>query len=221
MKLITIQTKSAYLNLIERGYLVTDERYVNELKYGVPYAFITSNMQHICNPYNARFPVWAWVKYGKHLTPPKNKLLGFFANDEEEIVRITFNKPDSEVLVSDYVKYHFMLTNEYLPKNFEDKLMFDKFLSESGVSKEDLLAYIRRDKYKSFRTDAKFNEVNDKIKNSYNQIFENIGEYSQGTVWNIDKKDILKIEIINKKDCTKKKSVDYRKLYIKSLKKDN
>ncbi len=36
MKLVTIQTKSAYDNLIKNGYLITDKKYVNELKYGVP-----------------------------------------------------------------------------------------------------------------------------------------------------------------------------------------
>lgn len=221
MKLITIQTKSAYLSLIEKGYLITDENYVNELKYGVPYSFVTSNMNHINNKYNAKFPVWTWVKYGKNLTPPKNKLLGFFADGENEIVRITFNKPDSEVLVSDYIKYHFMLTNEYLPKDFEDKQNFDKLLKKFEVTNEDLLAYVRRDKFKSFRTDENFNLINEKIKNSYKYIFENLGKYRQGTVWFIDKAEIEKVEFINKNSCTKKKSVDYRKLYIKSLKKDN
>ncbi len=178
-------------------------------------------MYNISNPHNAKYPLWAWVKYGKISSPPKNKLLGFFANNEDVIVRITFNKADDEVLVSDYVKYHFMLTNEYLPADMNDKLKFEKLLKENNISNDDLLAYIRRDKYSYYRTDDKFNFVNDKIKNSYKHIFEDLGEYRQGTVWHINKDEIVKVEFINRKECTKKVPVDYRKLYITSLKKDN
>ena len=34
-------------------------------------------------------------------------LLGFFPEDDDDIVRITFEKDDKQVLVNDYIKYHF------------------------------------------------------------------------------------------------------------------
>ena len=218
MKLVTIQTKSAYESLIKNGYLVADSRFVNQLKYGVPYQYIIDHMSHIDNIYGAEFPIWAWVRYGKYIAPPKNKLLGFFPNGEDEIVKITFEKPDAEVLITDYIKYHFLLTNEYLPKSLEDKNAFDNLMQDKGVTKENLLAYIRRDKYSSFRQDQDFDFINKKIKASYQDILTTNGKYLQGTVWYISANQIKKVEIIKRENCTKKKTVDYRQMYIKSLK---
>ena len=221
MKLVTIQTKSAYDKLMSQGYLTCDTIFVNIPKYGVPYGYIVDHMIDIPNKYNADYPLWAWVQYGKRISPPSNRLLGFFPKDEDEIVRITFHKPDAEVLVSDYIKYHFMLTNEYLPIDIQDKLRFDKVLIDKSISKEDLLAYIRRDKYPTYRQDADFNTVNQEIHDSYSRMFVDMGDYKQGTVWYIDLSDIEKVEFIHRENSTKKKSVDYRELYIKSLKKNS
>lgn len=218
MKLVTIQTKAAYESLVKNGYLVADEKRINLLKYGVPYSFIIKNMLGMENAFGATYPLWTWVKYGKIICPPKNKLLGFFPKDEDEIVKITFTKKDEDVLVSDYVKYHFLLTNEYLPVSIEDKLKFDKIMLKNKVTKEDLLAFIRRDKFETFRTDSEFNTINNLIQDSYKNIFVNKGDFLQGTVWDIKKQDIINVEFINRTSCSKKKSVDYRKLHIKNLK---
>ncbi len=218
MKLITIQTKKAYENFLKEGFLIADSQYINRLKYGVPYQYIVDNMQHIENPHKAEFPLWTWVKYGGFVSPPKNKLLGFFAKDEDEIVRITFEKPDKDVLVSDYVKYHFLLTNEYLPSGLNDLKAAKKKIQDAGISKEDLLAYVRRDKFDIYRKDRKFEEINQMIRESYKKIFSDLGDFRQGTVWSIEKSEVKKVEIICRKDCTKKASVDYRKQYIKNLK---
>ena len=200
MKLVTVQTLSAYNSLLKNGYLITDSKYINTDKYGVPYNFITSKMKHIENPYNAEYPLWAWVKYGKINSPRKNKLLGFFAKDEDFIVKITFKKRDVDVLVNDYIKYHFLLTNEYLPKDFKDQQKFNDLMKNKKVSKQDLLAYVRRDKFDKYRTDKNFEYINKKIQKSYDRIFCNLGQYRQGTVWCIEKEDIVNIEFIHKKD---------------------
>lgn len=219
MKLVTIQTMSAYRSLLEKGYLIADMQFINLPKYGVPYDYVVGKMKDIDNPFNAKYPLWAWVQYGKIASPPSNKLLGFFKKNDEQVVRITFEKPENQVLISDYVKYHFMLTNEYLPENIEDYQSFQKILLEKGVSKEDLLAFVRRDKYDKFRNDEDFQFVNEKIKNSYERIFSSLGDFKQGTVWNIDKEEILKVEFIDRDRCVRKKIVDYRKMHIKALKK--
>ncbi len=218
MKLVTIQTKQAYDELISKGYLVANANCINKPKYGVPYQFIINHMDKINNEYSAEFPLWVWVKYGGFISPPKNKLLGFFSKDEAQVVRITFEKPDGEVLVTDYTKYHFLLTNEYLPKTKQDYIDFEKTLQDSGVTKQDLLMYVRRDKYPSFRQDKVFENINKTIHNSYQDIFSADGKYLQGTVWDIKLSEVTKVEFVDKATCTKKSPVDYRKLHIKSLK---
>ena len=104
--------------------------------------------------------------------PPKHKMLGFFGENDNKVVRITFNKPNSEVLVNDFVKYSFLLTNEYLPKTYNDYLTFDKYINSKNISKNDLLAVVRRDKFDKVREDNNFLEVNNKIQNSYADIFD-------------------------------------------------
>ncbi len=218
MKLVTFQTKQAYDSLLKNGYLIADAKFINKAKYGVPYQYIVDNMQNIDNPYCAAYPLWAWVKYGSFLSPPKNKLLGFFPNDDKEIVKITFEKAPNQVLITDYIKYHFLLTNEYLPLSQTDKNNFDKLMKENNVSKEDLLAFVRRDKFKYFRTDKQFELINQQVQLSYKNIFDNKGNLQQGTVWCILLSEIKNVEIIKRENCSKKQPVDYRKLYIKSLK---
>ena len=219
MKLVTIQTMSAYNELKNNGYLITDSKYVNQLKYGVPYNFVINNMKNIENRYNAEYPLWAWVKYGRCTMPPKHKMLGFFAENDNEVVRITFNKPNSEVLVNDFVKYSFLLTNEYLPKTYNDYLTFDKYINSKNVSKNDLLAVVRKDKFNKVRSDNDFVEVNNKIQNSYCDIFNLETNYLQATVWDIKLSDIVKVEFIKKDQCSKRKTNrDFRKEYIAYLK---
>lgn len=218
MKLVTIQTKAAYDSFLKNGYLIANSKFINEAKYGVPYSFIIKNMQNINNNYNAKYPIWAWVKYGGYSSPPKNRLLGFFPKDEDEIVRITFEKKDNQVLVSDYIKYHFLLTNEYLPKSIKDMLDFESLMTSSGVSKEDLLAYVRRDKYTTYRKDDNFKYINKKIALSYEDIFVLGNRILQATVWYITKAEVKKVEIIKRKNCFKKHPIDYRKMYRKQLK---
>ena len=218
MKLVTIQTLSAYKSLQKNGYLIVDSKFVNDKKYGVPYRYIMERMDKKSNIYNAEYPLWAWVKYGSFVSPPKNKLLGFFPKEDSQVVRITFEKSDNEVLVTDYIKYHFLLTNEYLPKDILDKQKFDIYLEKRGITKEDLLAYVRRDKFDNFRIDEVFNSANKKIQKSYDRIFQTDGKFLQATVWDIKLSDIIKVEFIDREKCSKKASVDYRQMYIKSLK---
>jgi hypothetical protein len=222
MKLVTIQTKAAYESLIKNGYLITNENFVNEAKYGVPYRFIINHMKNIDNVYKAKYPIWAWVKYGEFTSPPKNRLLGFFPKDDNEIVRITFEKDKTQVLINDYVKYHFLLTNEYLPKTYNDYLTFEKYINSKGVGKNDLLAVVRRDKFDKVRDDNSFLEVNNKIQDSYADIFNLETNYLQATVWDIKLSDVVKVEFINKEQCSKRKSSrDFRKEYIAYLKHKN
>ena len=111
-----------------------------------------------------------------------------------------------------------MLTNEYLPGDLNDFQIVEKKIQDAGISKEDLLAYVRRDKFETYRKDKKFEEINQVIQKSYEKIFSDLGDFRQGTVWSIEKSEVKKVEIICRKDCTKKASVDYRKQYIKTLK---
>ena len=218
MKLTTFQTLKAYNQLISKGYLVVDSNYVNTKKYGVPYNWIVEKMNNINNPYNATYPLWSWYQYGGISHPRKNTLLPFF-DEDNVIVKITFQKDDKDVLLTDFVKYCFMLTNEYLPSDKKDFDNFNKLMIDYKVSKEDLLQYIRRDKYNSYRNDDNFTYINSMINKSYDRILNIESNIIQATIWDIKKEDIINIEFIKKEECNKRKhTIDYRKKYISKLK---
>jgi hypothetical protein len=220
MKLITFQTLKAYNKLQKDCYLIVEPKYVNIKKYGVPYNWIVNKMKHINNPYNAIYPIWSWYSYGKIAHPRKNTLLPFFGEDDV-IVKITFTKDNKDVLLTDFIKYSFMLTNQYLPKSKEDHLNFNRLMQKYNISNEDLLKYVRQDKYDSYRNDDEFQQINNMISKSYDDILNVESNIIQGTVWDIKKEDIISVEFINKEDCKKRKNViDYRKNYINKLKKE-
>lgn len=218
MKLVTFQTLKAYNKLIENGYLIVDPSYINIKKYGVPYNWIVNKMNNINNPYKASYPLWSWYSYGKIPHPRKNTLLPFF-DEDNQIVKITFQKDDKDVLLTDFVKYCFMLTNEYLPSSQEDYIYFNNLMKDNKVTKDDLIKYIRRDKYDNYRNDENFNRINNLIQQSYDRVLNISSTYIQATIWDIKKEDIISIEFIKKEDCDKRKNtIDYRKKYISTLK---
>lgn len=57
MKLITFQSLEAVKYLINHGYLICDETYINQEKYGYAYNFITTNMaKKINREENIKYP---------------------------------------------------------------------------------------------------------------------------------------------------------------------
>lgn len=218
MELVTFQTVAAYESLINNGYLIADEKFININKYGTAYDWIVSKMHEKKIPEASKYPLWAWYKCGKFKSPTKNTMLGYFGAEQEQLVKIVFEKTDNEVLLTDYKIYHFLLVNAYLPSSLQDFNAFNKFKEEKGVTDEDLLAYIRRDKYDSYRTDKDFNHVNEIIHKSYEQVLNLSSDYIQACVWNIKLSEVKSVQFIEKNECKKHKSVDYRKEYINSLK---
>ena len=218
MELITIQTPKAYENLITNGYLIADEKYINLKKYGAAYDWIISKMHEKNIPEAVKYPLWAWRKCGKFKCPNKNTMLGYFGAGQEQLVKIVFEKPDNEVLLTDYKLYHFLLTNAYLPTSLEDLNDFNKLKIKSNVTDEDLLAFIRRDKYDSYRTDKDFSYINQVIHKSYEKVLNLSSDYIQACVWNIKLSEVKSVQFIERNECKKHKSIDYREEYINSLK---
>lgn len=69
----------------------------------------------------SNFPIWCWVKCGRSTCPPRHK--GAPAKGFE--VKITFHKPESEILITDFRRYSFVMNNLYMPDSMADKARFD------------------------------------------------------------------------------------------------
>ncbi len=197
MKLITFQTSDALKKLIKDGYLEFNEEYVDLKKSGYAYEWVLENMnEKIPNIHNVKYPLWAWVKFKNGICPPKHK-----GNPVEGFdVKITFNKNKNEVFTTDFRRYSFILNNLYIPDSKKDKELFDNELKNKNITKEELKAFVRRDKFKTFRKDNVFLEMCNKIKKSFDKAITNDSDVLQGCVWKINLEEVEKIEILRDKN---------------------
>lgn len=193
MKLVTFQSMEALKYLINNGYLICDEKFINKEKSEIIYNWIIEKMNNkIKKDTETSFPIWAWVKCYNGICPPKHrgeKIKGFD-------VKIVFNKKEEEVFITDYRKFSFLLNNIYIPDNMSDKKRFDKLLEDSNISNEDLKAYVRKDKYNFHRTDKSFLDVCSIIENSFDKCITTDSDILQGCVWNINIDEVESIEIL-------------------------
>lgn len=205
MKLVTFQTMEALKDLINNGYLECDSKYVNSKKYGFTYSWIIENMnKRVINEFSNEYPMWCWVKFKRGICPPKRKGEKIKGYD----VRITFNKNKKDVFITDFRRYSFLLNNMYIPDSKMDQELFHDELNKYNITKSDLEAFIRPDKYSMHRTDEKYLKVCEKIRKSFDKCITTDSDVLQGCVWRINLEDVEKIEIL-KDDGYKYGSCNY------------
>ncbi len=93
-----------------------------------------------------------------------------------------------------------MLNNVYIPKSIEDKNKFNNELLKKNITLEELKAYVRQDKYESYRQDKEFLDICEKIRKSFDRCITEDSDILQGCVWDIKLEDIEKIEFLNSND---------------------
>lgn len=193
MRLVTFQSKEALKNLINKGYLECNPSFIDYNKVGIIYDYIVDEMNNtIDNKYKTKYPLWCWVKCYNGIAPPKRrgkKVEGFD-------VKITFNKDKKDVFITDFRRYSFLLNNKYIPINKKDKIDFDNKLKKYNITDEDLLAYVRRDKYKTYRKDKDYLDIIKEINNSFDRCISEDSDILQGCIYRINLEDIEKIEIL-------------------------
>lgn len=197
MKLVTFQSIEALKFLNDNSYLICDDSHTPNDKYSSSYKFIIDNMnKNVNNNDNIKYPIWCWVKCYDGICPPvvKGKRVEGFD------VKITFNKNEKDVFITDYRRYSFLLKNLYISDSIEDKLKFDKKLEENNISLEDLKAFVRKDIYNSHRTDKEFLDICKEIEKSFSKCITTDSDVLQGCIWKINKEDIESIEILPKDD---------------------
>lgn len=143
----------------------------------------------IYNKYNTEYPLWCWVKCYNNVCPVKRKGASVKGFD----VKITFHKKEEDVFITDFRRYSFLLNNMYIPNSVEDKEMFLEELNKYNITFDDLKAYVRRDRYKNYRTDNEYLEICKKIYNSFDRCITNASDILQGCVWRINLEEKLKV----------------------------
>lgn len=224
MKLVTFQTIEALKALINNGYLECDEFCVDTNKMGVAYEWVLEQMEKtVPKDGNAKYPLWAWVKFKNGIYPPKHKRL---TQTDETIVKITFTKDKKDVFITDYRRYSFVLNNLYIPKNLEEKERFSQKLENLHITQADLQAYVRKDKYAKHRTDTEYLELCAKIRKSWERCITEDSDVLQACVWRINLSDVSSIDILHDRTYdygtynyvrSNGKRFDWREEFYKSL----
>ena len=192
MKLITFQTREALSSLQKTGMLITDTSYMDMKKCSVPYNWLVPEMKkRNIIPHNGeKYPIWAWAKCGASIAPKKKKnRLGV---QQKKLVKITFEKPDKDVLLSDYMAYSFILNGRIVPKTKTEYQRFLQKIDQMGISLDDLKGVVRNEKSNKKITDLFF-----EIKKTWTRIFDLKSTVHQACVWNIKLSEVTKIEILN------------------------
>lgn len=213
MKLITFQSMEALKYLINNEELICDDKYMEKEKREKTYNWIVDKMnsQLKCES-NIKYPIWCWVKCYNGICPSKVK--GEPVADFK--VKITFNKKEEEVFITDFRRYSFLLNNMFIPNSMEEKEAFDKELEKYNITKEDLKKYVRPDKYKSHRVDEDYIRICNKINKSFDRCITKDSNILQGCVWKILLSEVEKIEILPD-DGYRYGSINYKRANGKTM----
>ncbi len=193
-KLVTFQTMEALKKLVNNGYLECEDRYVNTCKMGAAYDWILENMERsVKKEGNAHYPLWAWVKFKRGIYPPKHKRE---EAQENVTVRITFLKNEKDMLITDYRRYSFILNNLYIPVCRKDKEWFFHQMETENITREELKAYVRPDKYRMHRTDKGYLDLCARIRASWDRCITEDSDVLQACVWRINLCEVVSIELL-------------------------
>lgn len=193
MKLVTFQTFDALKSLINNGELICDEKYINLKKAGPTYKWVLEKMnEFVPNNTFAKYPIWCWVKCFNGICPPKHKGEKVEGFD----VKITFNKNEKDVFITDFRRYSFLLKNMYIPNTLKEKQQFLDKLKKLNITLEELSMYVRLDKYETHREDLEYLKICDEIRKTFDRCITKDSDILQGCVWNIKLSEVEKIEIL-------------------------
>ena len=193
MILWTIQTLSARKMLQSTGYLQAI-RSSTEEHFRPAYRWMKDQMRQRLGkpPCAGCFPLWAWFQWhGFNKRRPDLRFSGHLPRGETGVL-IEFHAEESEVLLSDFELWHYVLNYWYLPKSNKDETRFDAMLASLAAKTPSEV----RTSDQVFHAD---------VRNSWKRIFDvhwsrpNIAsefgqKQIQATLWRLNRKQV--------KNCT-------------------
>jgi len=104
----SIQTKEAWEQAIEKGYLEGTYEYIEDFEK--PYKWMMNQMSSRLESYKGEIPIWLWVD------KPDMRLRGH-SKSGDEMVRLTVKITPDRVLLSDFESWHMVLNNTFCALN--------------------------------------------------------------------------------------------------------
>lgn len=135
MILWTIQTLEAWKILNRDGGLRADPSRVED--YWRPaYQWMAAQMRQRldCQPSESSLPIWAWFQWhGEHKRRPDLRSSAHLPKGTRG-VRIEFEANETQVLLSDFELWHYVLNYWYLPESEAEGEAFEAELAKVGLS---------------------------------------------------------------------------------------
>ena len=192
MKLITFQSLEAFKELKRKGILRVPDSFSNATskKYDIPYHFIMNEMKKKLPSSDILYPLWAWEKCGGFIAPRKRK--NVLNIQKPAKVKITFSKPNKEVLISDYMAYSFVLSGHIVPKTKKEYDTFLDDLKKQGIPLTELKLFVRQEKVPSFK---KIQKIYPQIQKTWSRIFDLKSNVHQACIWDIKWAEVERVEL--------------------------
>jgi len=193
LKLWSIQDESRLDEIKSNGKLICTQNKYSE-DWDKEYRWMTKHMKkRIGNPeLKTQYPIWAWYQYqNKNARRPDLRRRAHLPSGTKGI-RIEFEKNENEVLLSDFILWHFPLSYKSLIASTEKE---DKeFQSKLKRLKLDKINFSKYPK-----------KIKEEIENSWLKIFDmefeekyatyrNDEKMIQACCWEISEEEIVKID---------------------------
>jgi hypothetical protein len=159
----SILTEPAWKELRRKGRLRASRRHVAKEFIG-PYVWMADQMERrlkVPRPSKDILPLWAWYQWEGNRRKPDLRASGHLPQGDRG-VRVEFQATNTEVLLSDFDLWHYVLNYWYLPESDNDDKAFEKKLARLGLS------FYKRD-HQNPLPDARYRRA---IERSWERIFD-------------------------------------------------
>ena len=192
MKLWTIQPLEFYKTICSENIITISEEYIpSDYKQAYDWMIIQMENRIGHRPFEKSYPIWAWFQYDSQKKRRPDLRNSCLLEKGTNGVRIEFEKPDNEVLLSDYDLWHFVLNYWHVSDDEKESEEFDRLLEIYNIE------FVDKEKYTP--------EIRRKVEKSWHKVFDMTydKEYSakrfeeksiQATCWNLKKEEITKVD---------------------------
>ncbi|WP_272150111.1 DUF3841 domain-containing protein [Tenacibaculum aiptasiae] len=135
--------------------------------------------------------MWAWYQYKDSTSRRPDLRTSGFLPQGTKGVRIEFEKPKNQVLLSDFLLWHYPLNYWYIADNEKQDLNFDKLLNKAKVKFSDIEQY--PDSLKDL-TEKSWDKVFDMNYNCEYTTQDFKHKKIQATFWSLKSSEITKVD---------------------------
>lgn len=196
MQLWTVQPIEWYEKLIKDGIICGDRKYIDkDWEFALTgYHWLMKKMDELIGrrPFPECYPVWSWYQYhnSKRRKPDlRNKA---FLQKGKKGVRLEINKNDHEVLLSDFMLWHYPFSyHSFIGQNEKESLEFDQMQEDRNLSNQPFEKQPENIQQKIIKSWDRVLDMN--FDDPYHTTSKE-DKSLQATFWTLSVQEIVKVE---------------------------